>query len=242
MKRIEIVTHVYAKVLPHYAQALTYQLSSLNLYRSKAEVSITICLDMTDAKTVEVLLWFGLQCSFPIKIRNFPIERLGRRAIGRNVVAKETEADIIWFTDVDYLFRDGCLDAVADFVWPEKSALAFPHFVQMSHDHELGDSILSEASYPQLVDIDPKDFYSHEVTQPPGGCFIIKGDFAREHGYLPGHKKYQSPTDGVFLSCKCDVPYRSYCKRNGDGAKVIEIPNVFRIRHTKTAHKHGAQM
>ena len=37
-----------------------------------------------------------------------------RRGIGRNLAAKSTRADWIWFTDADIVFQEKCLDTLAD--------------------------------------------------------------------------------------------------------------------------------
>ncbi len=47
-----------------------------------------------------------------ISIHPLPEAFLFRRAIGRNMRAKQSQADVLWFADTDYLFGEGCIDDV----------------------------------------------------------------------------------------------------------------------------------
>ena len=81
-----------------------------------------------DESTLQVLRFFG-----DMKVpgitwdwRALPKERLFRRAIGRNLAAKSTTADWIWFTDSDIVFQAQCLDELADLLQGRDDALVYP--------------------------------------------------------------------------------------------------------------------
>ena len=238
MKIVEIVTHCWAGQYTHFASALHYQLSSLVLYPPKdCEVQSTVCWLYNDKVTEEVINTFLSQRSIRIKSVVFrdPLE-LGRRSIGRNYAAKGTGADIVWFADADYLFREGCLDHLVSLPWPGEVTMVYPRSARIASTHGIGDKMLARDREGRLLDIDPKDFISHGHRKAIGGVQIVRGDFARRHGYLNGQRPWSQPAKSPFADFHDDIAYRRYCLGLGQIVGV-ELPNVFRIRHTTTTYE-----
>ena len=100
MRTIEIVSHCWATEHPHFAAALTCQLSSLLLYKGDVDVTATICCSSDDERTAEVASWFLNNTPLRIKLMVAATEKeLGRRSIMRNQAATGTKADTVWFAD-----------------------------------------------------------------------------------------------------------------------------------------------
>ncbi len=243
MKTIEIVAHAYAAKLPFYSRALTYMLSSLVLHEPReCRVVATICLSSMDAKTIDVVHWFLSHTDLCIRWYYLPPAKLGRRAIGRNHAAGLTKADIVWFADVDQVYRDGVLDRLAAMPWPEGATMIYPGKIKIHRDHATGDRAAElVADGPRLIDIDPGEFIDKRYNRAIGGVQIVKGNFAREHGYLDGDPRWQRPTGGEFASCRCDVPYRRFCGTKGSIIKV-DLPGMYRLRHTVAGHGRPAKL
>jgi len=238
---IDIISHAYAAKLQHYAAALTYQLSSLVLHPPKScEVMATVCMNREDHRTRRVIDWFvGEQ--FPIGLRVIPLDvsRLGRRAIGRNTAALHTTADIVWFADVDQVYRDGVLDRLAALEWPEDAVMIFPRKIKIHCDHRTGDAATKlVGDEPRLIDINPDEFIDKGYNRAIGGVQCVRGDFAREHGYLNDHPKWQKPRDDgrPFGDFKDDLQYRGFCGRRGTIVGV-DLPGMFRLRHLRTTYQ-----
>ena len=124
--RLQIVSHCW-----RYGHFLTYQLSSLVRNRSvRLDLTVTVYHCPEDEATREVLRFFGGMGVPGITWdwRPLPKERLFRRGIGRNLAAKSSTADWVWFTDADVVFSDGCLDALAELLQGRDDALVFPAF------------------------------------------------------------------------------------------------------------------
>ena len=109
--QLEIVSHCWK-----YAHMLVYQLSSLVLFPPQScTVTMTVFYGEEDTATVALLAYFG-ELKVPNVVWNWqclPRQALFRRAIGRNLAARNSQADWVWFTDCDVLFRAGCLDGLA---------------------------------------------------------------------------------------------------------------------------------
>ena len=233
---IDIVSHCYAAELPHYAAALSYQLSSLILHKPKTcDVQATVCYVWNDARTKEALRFFAQS----VNIRSIPmnhLEELGRRAIGRNMAAKWTEADIVWFGDVDQCYQEGCLDRLAALEWPGNAAMIFPRNIMIHRDWTTGDEDMGKLlSGPAVAGIDESRFVPKSYNRAIGGVQIVQGDFAREHGYAVSEKHMQ-PAVKPFGDFRDDLDYRGFCHKMG-GVVGMELPGMFRIRHTRTTYQ-----
>jgi hypothetical protein len=242
---IELVTHCWAEHYPLFAGALCHQLSSLVINKPKnADVCITICLTASDRAVVDVIRHFNSLGEPKIKVLPLPLESLGRRSIGRNSAALHTSADIVWFTDVDHFFGPNCLDSLADYFtkWPKDAKMIFPRSIKIHKDWETGDKALRSALKDiRVININKDDFVDKQYHRAIGGVQIVQGDFAREHGYLNGNRKWLKPRqDGLpFNDFKDDVIYRNFAKSFENFLKIerIELEGLYRLRHTETTYQ-----
>ena len=240
--KIEIVTHCYSGALPQFATFLRYQISSLLLFAPRTQVQFTVCYSSSDSATRQAIAW-GLQRSAGL-LDLLPIDmlpaRLFRRSIGRNMAARATTADLVWFTDVDHYFGEGCLDSLAE-QWGryvEKPLMVWPRSLQISRNHQVGDRQWNEAPQGKLLAIDPSDFVPKTYSRAIGGVQIVSGDYCRSIGYLAGHKKYQAPRedDRPFGDFKDDVVFRKQISLAGR-VEPIELPGLYRLRHSQTTYQ-----
>lgn len=240
MKTIEIVTHAYAETMPHFASALMHQISSLVLHKpKKCKVVLTICYTPSDSRIRKIIYWIYresvIEDAFVVPV-GFLQNEIGRRCIGRNRTALETEADIVWFADVDQVFREGIFDRLAEMEWPDGASMIYPRIIKIHKDHATGDELLNSSKEPKLVDVDPEDFIDKRYRRAIGGVQIVQGDFARKYGYLNGDEKWQRPTDRPFGDFRDDVAYRSFCLQHGPIVGV-DLPGMFRLRHTAVTYR-----
>lgn len=244
MSGIKIVVHCYAAELPQFAQFLRYQLSSLALWPAKVPNLIEICYSPDDARTREVIDWFI--CNTNVCIGRSPIqppERLFRRAIGRNDAALYNSADLVWFCDCDYLFGEGCLDGLWK-SWNELDQFAsmmFPEKFWTMKSRELGDQIADRSRAEGLASVNPELFTQVKSKKAFGGLQIVPGSLARKYGYMAGHRRYQRPLLKPFANFHDDVAFRKSCLKLGP-ILPLEVPNLFRLRHSKTTYQgqvHG---
>jgi hypothetical protein len=235
-KSIEIVSHVYSPPGTYgYAEHLKWQFASLIHNPPRVPTTLTICYTRQDVKTsvrirrIGEMLDAGISKTVTLKALDFSPARLFRRAIGRNWAALHTTADVIWFTDVDYSFGPGCLDAVADLVGID-TELAQPSAIWISTDHALGDDDVVAAREVDLPVVKPEHFTERRQKVCIGGVHIVGGNTARRVGYCDG-TKWVEPVDEAegFRSCRCDKVFR---RANGFKAQRLPIPNTFRIRHS----------
>ena len=239
---IELVTHCWAEHYPLFAGALCHQLSSLIINKPKeVDVQITVCFTLPDNPTMDVLKYFDKLKNIKTKYLFLNKDSLGRRSIGRNTCAIYSEADIVWFTDVDHVFGPECLDSLCAYYtkWPEDVIMVYPKSVKIHKDWETGDKALRSALNDiRVIDIDKDDFVNKGYRKAIGGVQIVRGDFARKFGYLNGNEKWQTPrTDGLpFNDFRDDIAYRNLSKAHGK-IKQIELPGLYRLRHTETTYQ-----
>lgn len=223
---LEIVSHCW-----RYEHLLAYQLSSLLLYPPRRlAVTVTVFHAAEDAGTARLLADVGAR-RVPNVSWNWRVldrGRLFRRGIGRNLAARATPCDWIWFTDCDLLFREGCLDALADALQGRRDALVFPREEAVSGLLEPGDPILERGrSGPLPVDIDPARFVREPRDRATGPLQITHGDIARACGYCEGLRVYQKPSP-VWTKATEDRAFRWLLRTQG---VPLDIPGVYRIRH-----------
>ena len=103
-------------------------------------------------------------------------------------------------------------------------------------DHALGDDVLNKANNNEIADgiLNRHDFRPKRYNKAIGGAQIVKGDFARSHGYLP-NTKWMRPINIPFCNTREDVAIRNYCQQHGDIIGV-DLPGVYRVRHSTTPH------
>jgi hypothetical protein len=220
---IEIVTHCFGE---RFATLLNYHLSSIVLNESQP-VTATVIFATNDKLTTKVLSHFGV-IDRPWITWNFihmPIQSVYQRPIGRNLAAKSSKADVIWFTDADYVFGDGCLNAV----WvPQDDGIYHPeHEYRTTRKSKVQmiDALLKKSDIEVgIVPIDPSKFVITDIRRAVGGVQIISGDTARKIGYLPDNKDWQKPLE-QYNRDDGSAFWRNLFTKFG----TMVIPNVFRI-------------
>jgi hypothetical protein len=231
VKKIELVVHCY-----RYSRVLSYFLSSIDMFRTPSAIiraTVFCAVVEGDKPTWDVLQFFRDRWKdTPGLILNpwaLMQPRLLRRAIGRNLAALATTADLVWFLDADYVFGPTCLETLATMEL-SGDKLFYPRTVLISKDHATGDkAALRAAAGPGLYTVHPSDFIesNHRAI---GGLQIVPGDVAREYGYCDGIAKHQRLVeDGEWKDTKGDITYR---KTLGTKGTAIELPNLYRIRQT----------
>lgn len=246
MKSLEIVSHCHnSEEVPIYSNLLQLQLTSIYKYcPDDLVVTISIFYSLSDVRTVKVLDWFlARNIESPRVIFNqyaLPKSELFRRACGRNIAALNTKADVIFFTDCDYIFLRGSLAAAHETCMNSDYNMVYPKQVEIHKTHDLGDQLIQKLDREPIdfAYIDPLDFMPKRQRKAIGGVQIVRGDYAREHGYL-NNTKWTKPVDPFkgFLQCRCDVPFR---KQVGQ-SEAVDIPAVYRVRHSRCGRDNGVK-
>ena len=224
---LEIVSHCW-----QYGHLLAYQLSSLvNFPPTKARVRMTVFHALEDARTRAMLEFFG-GIAAPGVTWNWqalPPPELFRRAIGRNRVARSTQAHWVWFTDCDIVFHRDCIDGLASELQGRQDLLAYPKFERITPMLTEDDPVLAaERERPRVVDIDTSQFTL--AANPPkakGAYHIVHGDAARQCGYCEQVAVYQRPV-ARWAKTYEDSAFRWLMGTDGVG---LDVPGVHRIRH-----------
>lgn len=231
---LEIVNHCWG-----YSHFLIYQLSSLVMFPpSRLSVTVTVFYCPEDRRTAALLAFFetlqvpGVHWNW----RALPKEQLFRRAIGRNEAALATQADWVWFTDCDLLFREGCLDTLADRLQGRRDALVYPRQEYRTPLLASDDPLLvAGRGEPRVLDIDTARFAAHRPSRATGPLQIAHGDVCRACGYCDAISAYQQPSDRW---CKAheDRAFRWLLRSQG---VPVDIPGVYRIRHVHKGRYTG---
>lgn len=238
---IEICVHAYAETLPQFAVFLQAQLSSLVLFRPKVETRISVCYCEEDQRVFDVLESFQDRLRGVLKTIRMEKSKLFRRSIGRDHVSKSTRADLVWHTDADHYFGEGCLDSLYN-NWKllnSPNILFWPNKILMHKAHSIGDEFCKKNSVltDRLLEIDPTEFSGRRYGRAIGGVQIVCGKFSRLHGYKVG-RKYLKPVspDRPFPNFRDDVHFRHFALANGGGCGV-DIENLYRMRHSKVSYR-----
>lgn len=233
--QIEVVSHCW-----QYAHLLVYQLSSLVQFPpTRATVTMSVYYSPEDKDTVALLEWFGaIQVPGVIwQWRELPKQALFRRAIGRNEAALATAADWVWFTDCDLMFRERCLDTLADLLQGRRDALVFPRIERCTAVLPDQDPLLNTGlALQRIATVDDASFVALPRSRATGPLQITHGDIARTQGYCRNLHYYLRPS-------------ATWCKAHEDRAlrwllgtrgTPLDIPGVYRIRHeTKGRYTRG---
>jgi hypothetical protein len=224
--KLEVVSHCW-----NYSHLLVYQLSSLVLFPPKRlDVTMTVFYSPEDNRTGDLLAFFESQMVPGVTWNWQPVpkQELFRRAIGRNRAALATGADWVWFTDCDLMFRDGCLDTLADVLQGRQDALLFPE-QERTTDLLAEDNPMLRAgtNEPQVLDIDTSSFATRHISKATGPLQIAHGDVCRAVGYCRNISLYQRPVES-FAKCHEDRAFRWLLRSHG---QPVNVPGVYRIRH-----------
>lgn len=231
---LEIVSHCW-----NYANTLTYQLSSyVNYPPTKLRLTATVFYAEEDLKTKAALEFFQ-KIDVPNVTWNFHAlskEKLFRRGIGRNMAARASKADWIWFTDCDIIFHENCLDSLAEQLQGKKEILYYPHSEHTTEMLTDDDPMLRKEAEPQLVDIETSNFSSHTRDKAKGAFQIVHGDVARAIGYCEKIRIFQT-------ECLCwrktfeDTAFKWLINSEGT---PLDVDGVFQIRHV-TKGRYAAE-
>ena len=238
---LHIVPHCYAVEIESYATLLRYQLSSLVFHRPQHEVRVTVCCMEEDQAVGRVLDDFLSDSRINLQVLHLTRVQISRRTIGRNMVAKASQAELIWFADCDYVFGPGCLDGLVA-AWnalDEWTPLLYPVSYWAHRDHETGDRAVVDAcklTHPLLA-IDPTEFVLARYIKAIGGIQICPGSFCRVHGYLADSPRNHRPLDKPLSSTREDVAFRSFCLQHGPSVG-LKFPNLYRLRHSFHLGQH----
>lgn len=225
---LEIVSHCW-----RYGHFLSYQLSSLVNHRTeKFDITMTVYHMPDDELVTPVLDYFG-RMEIPGVTWNWqamPKEQLFRRSIGRNLAAKNTSADWIWFTDADILFHENCLDTLADLLQGRDDGLVHPNIGLGTRLLADDDEILEKGREgPNILEIPIDQFtpYGGPRKKAKGPHQITHGDIARACGYCDSIAYYQKPAKRWMKTYE-DRAFRWLIGTHG---VPLDIPNVCQIRH-----------
>ena len=239
MPSIELVTHCYSSdEVPIYHRLLQLQLSSL-CHVLGVDFRVSVCFTSDDRRTTDVLRWFVSNSKLDLNLIDLDKTHLFRRAIGRNLAAKATYADAVWFTDCDYLFTGTALSSASIRCRETDSNLVYPKSVLTHTTHAVGDAVLESMQGTSISILNPIDhpgFSPRKQTKAIGGIQIVKGSYARQFGYLD-KSHWVKPVDANkgFRSCTCDKAFRRQC----DTSERVDIVGVFRARHSKCGRDKG---
>lgn len=244
-KTISIIVHVYAEAIPDYAALFTAQLSSLVLWPPKTcAVDVTCWTAETDSLTHRVCAAFRRHFQdhatpAVVQVRTLPKKELFRRAIGRNISALECEADVCWFSDADYLYAEGMLDALAavDFAKVSPHEMIFPKRYWMMTSHEAGDAEIARISAGSIFRPNLEPYYRKRLKMGIGGLQIVSREIANR-GYCKLGSRYLRPraTEQPFPDTDEDRIYRGTIKSS---IPVDFGDQLYRLRHSRTSYENG---
>lgn len=234
--RLEIVSHCW-----RYAHFLVYQLSSLVRFPPQdIDVVMTVFHAPEDSDTVSLLEYFsGIEVpNVRWNWQSLPREQLFRRGIGRNQAALHSDADWLWFTDCDLMFREHCLDTLASLLQGRTDALLFPQEERCTHLLPENNPMLQAGHKgPAVLDIDDSAFVTFRPSRATGPLQIAHGDVCRAVGYCRNIALYQQPSDS-FAKCHEDRAFRWLVRSQG---VPLPVPGVYRIRHVQKGRYAGGE-
>lgn len=238
---LEIVSHCW-----NYARLQSIQLSSLVRWPPRGlRVTMTVCYSSTDDPlTAGMLAFFGRQVVPNVTWNwlDLPTPQLMRRAIGRNMRARATEADWVWFADCDHFFSWSFLDDLARYFLPsvaDEASLVYPSLLHQSPSHAAGDAFLAAADPLAIHEFSDSDLATFVVKHNPraiGGLQIARGDACRRLGYCD-QPRWQRP-ETEWKQTKEDPVFR---KSLGAGGGVgLDVVGLYRVRHSVCGRREGA--
>jgi hypothetical protein len=222
---IEICAHAF-----RYPRLLAFHLSGYVLHPPETETLVTICYSHSDSTVTPTLDYFGAIKAQNVEWRwlDLPHEQLMRRAIGRNMVCRTTDAEYLLLSDIDYILRGPVLDAAVDEMRTHAPYLFYPRVPMQSISHEHGDAEIERVNEPGIYELDESRYTEISIDRPIGGCQWYPGDVARQKGYLPKGHKFLSP-EPQWRQTRCDKHARGY---SGLDSLGLSVEGVYRIRHS----------
>jgi hypothetical protein len=225
--KLEIVSHCWG-----YSNMLTYQLSSfVNFPPTKCALTVTVFYAKEDVKSQAVIDFFSTKNVENVtwNFQALSKGKLFRRGIGRNLAARSTDADWLWFTDCDIIFHENCLDSLAEQLQGKQESLYYPQQERTTEMLAQDDPMLRQDSEPQLVDINADGFSLHSRDKAKGAFQIVHGDVARAIGYCEKLKIFQTEDDRWRKTYE-DTAFKWLISSEGI---PLDIDGVFQIRHVQ---------
>ena len=225
--KLEIISHCWG-----YSNMLTYQLSSfVNHPPTKCALTVTVFYAKEDTKSQSVVDFFNKKTVENVtwNFQALSKGKLFRRGIGRNMVARNTTADWLWFTDCDIIFHENCLDSLAEQLQSKQESLYYPKQERTTEMLAQNDPMLRQDSEPQLVDIDTEGFSLHFRDKAKGAFQIVHGDVARAIGYCEKLKMFQTE-DNRWRKTYEDTAFKWLISSEGI---PLDVDGVFQIRHVQ---------
>lgn len=239
---IELVSHCWSgDKVPIYHCLLQLQISSLLLSNHKTDVRYTVFYAEDDDRTVSVIEAFRRRLYLlGIDFNPWPLrhEYLFKRMYGRNLAALSTEADVVWFMDVDYLCLDDCLDVIQNTINTTEANLIFPANIKANETHQQGDDLIRHTSnnIGEIIEVNRDHFVDRYCSYAFGGIQIARGSWCREHGYL-NRPDWQTPLQKPkhFNDTPSDRFFRNECKPR----QRFNVEGIYRIRHSRVGRDQG---
>ncbi|MFQ3210242.1 MAG: hypothetical protein ACI9HU_001745 [Colwellia sp.] len=225
--KLEIVSHCWG-----YSNMLTYQLSSfVNHPPTKCALTVTVIYAKEDIKSQAVVDFFNKKTVKNVtwNFQALSKGKLFRRGIGRNMIARNTTANWLWFTDCDIIFHENCLDSLAEQLQGKQESLYYPKQERTTEMLAQDDPMLRQDSEPQLVDIDSEGFSLHSRDKAKGAFQIVHGDVARAIGYCEKLKMFQTE-DNRWRKTYEDTAFKWLISSEGI---PLDVDGVFQIRHVQ---------
>lgn len=223
---IEIVSHCWG-----YSRLLAYQLTSLIDHPvHDADVTMTVFYSREDTATTALLDFIGTHrpAHLTWNWQALDKERLFRRSIGRNLAAKASSADWVWFTDCDLTFQPDCLDSLNRALQDRRDALVHPRIEGRTNAYSETNTPLPNAlETPALLRVDNAEFHPNVVTRATGPLQITHGDVARAVGYCEAVPYYQTP-QSTWQKAEEDRMFRWLL---GTPGTPIDVEGVCRVQH-----------
>lgn len=236
MADITIAVHCW-----RYSRLLAYQFGGLFRWPPKCMVAVHVyCAEQAsgeDDATWECVRWHAHHSRLPETVeiyhRPLPVPRLKNRSIGRNLAAKACQSRLLYFSDCDYIFGPGYLDAVNEQV-TDDMIVAYPRRLWKCEPW-VGDDYVDRVEPGRLAEIEVDDFKPESLRKAIGGVQIVPQRIARKYGYLPDHRRHQADK-AHWVKTSSDVVWRKHVC-HGEGVSQtgtdLNLPPVYRIRHTQ---------
>jgi len=120
--------------------------------------------------------------------------------------------------------------------WPAGATMIYPETIRIHRDHKTGDAATNQVQKVELHHVNTADFILKHYDRAIGGVQIVRGEFARAHGYLGTDAKYQKAAKKILGDFRDDIAYRNFCRSKGKIVPV-SLPGVYRIRHSQTSYQ-----
>ena len=225
---IEVVSHCW-----NYAPMLTYQLSALVLAPpQEVDVVMTVCHCPEDRETVALLEFFGRQVVPRVRWNWVELPRSGvlRRGYGRNLAARASTADWVWFTDCDVVWAKGAFDGLATALTGCRAALVYPREEHCTKMLPPNDQLLDRGKQGgRVLAVNFDQFTVHRPNRATGPLQIARGSVVRRMGYCDALPCFRTAADRWRKTYE-DSAFRWLLGTRGT---PLDVPGVYRIRHVE---------